>query len=164
MSLSLRLPGLNRSVPHGSWLRWYRDRFASLAPPERESLSGRFQGQLLGPAWFRFGSRLLLSALGMRGWWGKEFDAQGRGSNLVRRGKSLLPSVPIVLRHGRSKVDGRQGVQVEYPRESAWHWRFFVDELRWWDDETVLAMAHLELPLLRGLTLPFVLRRVEPGS
>lgn len=164
MSLSLRLPALPRSLPRRGWRQWYRDRFASLAPPERDSLSGRFQGQWVGPVWFRYGARLLLAVLGMRGWWGKEFDARGRGVNLVRRGKSLRPSVPIVLRKGRSQVDGRRGLQVEYPRECAWHWRLFVDELRWWDDETVLAMSHLKLPLLRRWPLPFVLHRVVPES
>lgn len=163
MNLSLRHPVLTLFPSHRSWLQWYRDRFASLAPPARDSLSGRFQGQLVGPAWFRYGAKALLAVLGMRGWWGKEFGAEGRGVNLVRRGKDLRPAVPLVLREGRSHVDGRQGVQVEYPPECSWHWRLFVDELRWWDDETVLAMSHVELPWLRRVTLPFVLRRSAPA-
>ncbi|HYI01610.1 hypothetical protein [Hyalangium sp.] len=116
----------------------------------------------MGPAWLRYGAPLLLRLLGLRGWWGKEFGADGRGVNLVRRQERLLPSVPVVLREGRSRVDGRQGVQVEYPPECPWRWRLFVDELRWWDGETLLAMSHLELPLLRGWTLPFLLHRVLP--
>ncbi len=162
MSMSLRHPALTHFPPHRSWLQWYRDRFASLAPPACGSLRGRFQGQLVGPAWFRYGARALLAVLGMRGWWGKEFDAEGRGVNLVRRGKDLRPAVPLALREGRSYVDGRQGVRVEYPPECPRRWRLFVDELRWWDDETVLAISHVKLPLLRRLTLPFVLHRFEP--
>jgi hypothetical protein len=164
MSLSLHLPALIRSSPSRGWLQWYRDRFASLAPPPRASLTGRFRGQLVGPAWFRHGAPLLLAVLGMPGWWGKEFGAQGRGVNLVRRRHGLRPSVPLVLSEAPSQVDGRQGVQVEYPRETAWHWRLFVDELRWWDDETVLAMSHVKLPLLRRLKLPFVLHRVDSAE
>jgi hypothetical protein len=162
MSLSLRLHALTHSSPSRGWLQWYRDRFASLAPPARGSLLGRFQGQLVGPAWFRHGAPLLLAVLGMRGWWGKEFGAEGRGVNLVRRRTGLRPSVPLVLREAPSHVDGRKGVRVEYPPGCAWHWRLIVDELRWWDDETVLAMSHVELPLLRRLTLPFVLHRMVP--
>jgi len=143
-------------------LEEYRARFAALAPPPRESLTGRFQGELVGPVWLRYGGPILLALLGMRGWWGKEFGADGRGVNLVRRREGLRPAVPVVLREGPSRVDGRQGVQVEYPPESPRRWRPFVDELRWWDGETLLAMSHLELPLLRGWTLPFLLHRVRP--
>ncbi|MFP2933534.1 hypothetical protein ACLESO_52010 [Pyxidicoccus sp. 3LG] len=69
--------------------------------------------------------------------------------------------MPLLLREGTSRADGRAGLQVEYPREAGWRWRPFVDELRWRDGRTLLALTHLELPLLRRLTLPFLLHR-EP--
>jgi hypothetical protein len=156
-SLLTRLPLISHT------LQEYRDRFATLAPAPRESLTGRFQGEMVGPAWLRYGGPLLLSLLGMRGWWGKEFGADGRGVNLVRRREGLKPSVPVVLREGASRVDGRQGMQVEYPPEAPPQWRPFVDELRWEDRDTLLAMSHLELPLLKRWTLPFLLHRVSPA-
>ncbi|MFP2909213.1 hypothetical protein ACLESD_30070 [Pyxidicoccus sp. 3LFB2] len=121
-------------------------------------------GEFVGPAWLRLGSPVLLAVLGMRGWWGKDFAAGAHGGvNLVRRGDGLHPSVPVLLRNGVSKADGRTGLQVEYPREAGVQWRPFVDELRWLDGRTLLALTHLELPLLRRLTLPFLLHR-EPGA
>jgi hypothetical protein len=145
------------------WRRRYEAYFSSLAPPPRGSLTGRFQGEFVGPWWLRRGAPLLLAALGMRGWWGKEFTAQGEGVNLVRRGKQLRPAVPLLLKEEPSRVDGRRGVQVKYPPEAG-HWRLFVDELRWINGKTVLAMSWLELPLLRRLRLPFLLHQVPTPS
>jgi hypothetical protein len=144
------------------WRRRYEDCFAALAPPSRDSLVGRFQGEFVGPWWLRHGAPVLLAVLGMRGWWGKDFSARGEGLNLVRRREGLRPAVPVVLREAPSRVDGQRGVQVEYPPGCAWYWRLFVDELRWLEGETVLAMSRLELPLLRRLRLPFLLHRVAP--
>ncbi|WP_205525806.1 hypothetical protein [Pyxidicoccus trucidator] len=142
----------------GEWRRL----FARLPTPQRESLPGRYRGEFVGPAWLRLGSPVLLAVLGMRGWWGKDFAAGAHGGvNLVRRRDGLRPSVPLLLRQGVSRADGRVGLQVEYPREAGFQWRPFVDELRWLDGHTLLALTHLELPGLRRLTLPFLLHR-EP--
>jgi hypothetical protein len=144
----------------GHWRRKYEAQFASLAPPPRGSLTGRFQGEFVGPLWLRLGAPVLLAVLGMPRWWGKQFTAQGEGVNLVRRGKQLRPAVPLVLREAPSRVDGQRGVQVEYPPQSA-HWRLFVDELRWLNGRTVLAMSRVNLPLLRRVRLPFLLHQVS---
>lgn len=139
-------------------LRDWRALFARLPSPERETLPGRYRGEFVGPAWLRWGSPVLLALLGMRGWWGKELAEGGqRGLNLVWRRGGPRPAVPLVLREGVSKVDGRASLQVEYPRETGWQWRPFVDELRRLDGHTLLAMTHLKLPLLHRLPLPFLL-------
>lgn len=151
-------------LPARSWRRRYLERFAALATPTRESLTGRFRGEFIGPWWLRHGAPVLLAVLGMRGWWGKDFGEDGRGRNLVRRREGLRPAVPLVLREACSSVDGRRGVQVEYPPECPWRWRLFVDELRWRDGQSLLAISRLELPLLRRLMLPFLLHRVAPAS
>ena len=87
--------------PRRHWRQQYEARFASLAPPPRGSLTGRFQ----------------------------------------------------VLREAPSRVDGRPGVQVEYPPESAAHWRLFVDELRWLELSQLYAVPWLpaDLPIVRAL-------------
>ena len=149
-------------APESTRLREWRALFARLPTPTRESLPGRYRGEFVGPAWLRLGSPVLLAVLGMRGWWGKDLAAGAHGGvNLVHRAAGLRPSVPLLLREGGSRADGRAGLQVEYPREAGWQWRPFVDELRWLDGRTLLALTHLELPLLRRLTLPFLLHR-EP--
>jgi hypothetical protein len=161
--MDVALPSVHPPPARGP-LREYRARFRDLPSPSLASLAGRFRGELVGPLWLRLAGRPLLALLGMRGWWGKEFSADGQGHNLVRRGGRLVPSEPVVLREGPSRVDGRWGVRVEYPREASWQWRLFVDELRWTDGRTLLAESHLKLPLLEWVTLPFLLRREEaPG-
>jgi hypothetical protein len=150
-------------APERARLSEWRRLFARLPTPQRESLPGRYRGEFVGPAWLRLGSPVLLAVLGMRGWWGKDFAAGAHGGvNLVRRRDGLRPSVPLLLRQGVSRADGRVGLQVEYPREAGFQWRPFVDELRWLDGHTLLSLTHLELPGLRRLTLPFLLHR-EPA-
>ena len=151
-------------APEQARLRDWRELFTRLPTPERDSLPGRYRGEFVGPAWLRLGSPVLLAVLGMRGWWGKDFAAGAHGGvNLVRRGDGLHTSVPVLLRGGVSRADGRASLQVEYPREAGVQWRPFVDELRWLDGRTLLALTHLELPGLRRLTLPFLLHR-EPEA
>jgi hypothetical protein len=150
-----------RRPPRKGGLREYRERFTALPAPSLDSLAGRYRGEFVGPLWLRLCARPLLALLGMPGWWGKELAADGRGVNLVKGEGGPRPSVPLVLCNGPSKVDGRWGVRVEYPREAAWHWRLFVDELRWTDGRTLLAQTHLKLPWVGRVTLPFLLHRVE---
>ncbi|MCP3136351.1 hypothetical protein [Pyxidicoccus xibeiensis] len=151
-------------APERARLRDWRELFSRLPVPERDTLPGRYRGEFVGPAWLRLGSPVLLALLGMRGWWGKDFAAGAHGGvNLVRRQGGLRPSVSLLLREGASRVDGRSGPRVEYPREAGLQWRPFVDELRWLDGRTLLAMTHLELPVLRRLTLPFLLHREVAG-
>lgn len=158
-------PSQVRRPPHKGRLRDYRERFAALPAPSLDSLAGRYEGEFVGPLWLRLGAKPLLALLGMPGWWGKALTADGRGLNLVKRGRGRaslpVPSVPLVLREGPSRVDGHWGVQAEYPPEAAWHWRLFVDELRWTDGRTLLAQTHLKLPLLQRVTFPFLLHRLE---
>ncbi|HZI16483.1 MAG TPA: hypothetical protein VE153_39320 [Myxococcus sp.] len=150
-------------VPEGRRLREWRALFTRLPVPERETLPGRYRGALLGPAPLKLAGRALLAVLGMRGWWGKDFAAGAHGGiNLVEREGGPRPSVPLLLREAPSALDGRQGFQVEYPREAGWQWRFFVDELRWLDGRTLLAVSYLKLPLLNRVRVPFLLRR-EPA-
>lgn len=152
-------------VPQRAGLREWRALFARLPIPERETLPGRYRGELLGPAALRLAGRALLAVLGMPGWWGKDFAAGAHGGvNLVEREGGLRPSVPLLLREGPSVVDGRQGVQVEYPREAGWQWRRFVDELRWLDGRTLLVVTHVKLPLVHRLHVPFLLRREPRGG
>ncbi|MCP3065517.1 hypothetical protein LXT21_42810 [Myxococcus sp. K38C18041901] len=162
--MSLSSPSLPSLVPvtQPRRFREWRALFVGLPTPARETLPGRYRGELLGPAWFQGLVRQGLGLLGLRGWWGKDFAPGGHGGvNLVRREGGLTRSVPLVLREGRSRVDGRESLQVEYARGAGWQWRPFVDELRWLEGRTLLAMTHLELPLVRHLTIPFLLHR-EP--
>ncbi|NTX09942.1 hypothetical protein HUA74_27485 [Myxococcus sp. CA051A] len=163
MSLSTPVTTPLALVTERRKLREWRLLFTRLPTPTRDSLPGRYRAELLGPAWFQGFAHRLLGVLGMRGWWGKDIAPGGReGANLVNRVGGVWRAVPLVLREGTSRVDGRTSLQVEYTPEVGWQWRPFVDELRWLEGRTLLAMTHLELPVLRRLTFPFLLHR-EPS-
>jgi hypothetical protein len=64
---------------------------------------------------------------------------------------------------GRSRLDGRDGVELVYlpedGRPAPLPWRWVRDELRAVDADTILGMTVVDLPLLRRFAFPFLLRR-----
>ncbi|NVJ27541.1 MULTISPECIES: hypothetical protein [Myxococcus] len=160
MSLTTQVAPPLALAPEHHTLREWRLLFTRLPTPSREALPGRYRAELLGPSWFQGFAHRLLGVLGMRGWWGKDIAPGGReGANLVNRVGGIWRAVPLVIREGTSRVDGRTSLQVEYTPEVGRQWRPWVDELRWLEGRTLLAMTHLELPVLRHLTFPFLLHR-----
>lgn len=121
--------------------------------PDPASLSGHHRGQLLGPAWSRALQRALLRALGLPRWWGKRIDGDGSGCNLVNDGRKQV--TPFRLHHRRSIVDGRPCLLLEYVAGPPLGW--VVDELRLLGDGVLVGLSRIDLPLLRRLSLPFLL-------
>lgn len=58
-----------------------------------------------------------------------------------------------------SLVDGRAGLSLHYGPTAPRPWRWVRDELRAFDDDTLLCMTVIELPLLKHLSFPFLLLR-----
>lgn len=135
----------------------FKSIFASLSPPEMHSLQGVYQGEFTGPLWLRktAGPSLLLA--GMGGWWGKEFQPDGTGVNLVYRGGQLRPHFAIHLAAMPSLVDGKLGVTVQYPKDNPFPWPLVVDELRSLDETNLLGLTIVNVGLLRKLAFPFLL-------
>jgi cholesterol oxidase len=96
----------------------------------------------------------------MPGWYGKRFDAQGKGINLLQRNGKLEPVVPMDVRVEPSKLDGKPAAVVHYPATSQFPWHFVLDELRAWEGATLLGMTFVDVPVLRGMPLPFLIHRV----
>jgi hypothetical protein len=95
--------------------------------------------------------------LGLGGWWGKHFTADGSGMNLVRRGGELRRIFPIRLVPAPSLLDGRPCLSVRYKPECPYPWPHVVDELRSLDERTLLGMTMVNTGVLRKLALPFLL-------
>lgn len=60
---------------------------------------------------------------------------------------------------GMSLVDGQQGVALNYGADAPIPWRWVKDEMRILDDQTYLCMTVIDLPFIRKLSFPFILRR-----
>ena len=140
--------------------------FREAPEPALDTLVGVHEGSFAGPAFVRLPAPLFMVLTGMPGWFGKEFDppgsdpAQLSGRNLVRRRGAVHPSIPMQAQVAPSRVDGRLALVLSYPSDARWPWRRTTDELRPLDDQTLLGVGFVDAPLIRGLPLPFLLRRL----
>lgn len=162
-------------VDPGSSLRALTARFvqagASGGAPELAMLTGRHQAHRVGPLWIRLLAPGFLAITGMPGWWGKEFpsvagaDAAERleGHNLIERGGTVAPSLPMQATIRPSRVDGRPAIVATYPPTAPFPWRSVVDELRPVDTGVLLGLS-FGIPLAPRGGIPFVLIRAATGS
>lgn len=132
--------------PHAS-LSELRTAFRSARPPALSALVGDFHGSVIGPAWMRRSAPLLFRLTGMGAWCGKRFDAPESGEELlfgenrIRRNGKRVSSVPMRARIGASRVDHRPALIVTYFPEAPWPWRGVTDELRPYDDTTLVGLT-----------------------
>lgn len=149
-------------------LRSLRALFASLHPPLEAQRRGFFRASFVGPAWLRWTAPPSLALAGLPGWQGKRFLGPTTATNVVRRAGREVEAMTMQVVSGPSQVDGQPGVALHYLPESGrpapMPWRWVRDELRVLDDDTWLCMTVINLPLLRRLSFPFLLRREDAGS
>jgi hypothetical protein len=140
----------------------FKPLFRTLSAPEPALLTGAFRAEFTGPSWLRKISGPGLALLGLGGWWGKTFAADGTGANLVYRKGALQRKFPIQVVLAPSVVDGKPSLAVHYTHDCPFPWPQVVDELRSLDEATLLGLTYGNAPALRGLLLPFLLHRHEP--
>ena len=148
--------------PEDQSLLELRRRFRRLPAPELTEIAGVYAGSFPPPAAYGLACRSAMAATGLPGWRGKRFAEPAPGAteadvfNLVRRGREVKP---LRARIASSFGDGAPALVCTYrPRETP-PYRWIRDEFRRWDERTLLALSFLDVPLLRGPGLPFVLRR-----
>jgi hypothetical protein len=137
-----------------------RARFQRLPAPGLDAIGGRHDGAFPGPGAYALACRCAMAATGLAGWHGKRFDPPARdareahGVNLVHGGEAK----PMVARIAPSLTDGRPALVCTYRPQETPPYRWVRDEFRRWDEETLLGLAFLDVPVLPRLGLPFVLR------
>jgi hypothetical protein len=145
------------ALPLDAPLSRYRSLFLSLPPLRAEDFDGAYDGLLLGPAWFQLAFRRMLDAGGLRGWRGKEFH-EGKGLNLVERGGTVEKIARMrITGVFPSRLDGQPTLSLGY--ESKGPLGKIRDEIRRYDERTVLGMTYVDRPVLSALPMPFGLRR-----
>lgn len=140
-------------------LRRIRQVFESLEPAPASMRDGFFRARFIGPWWLRASAGPSVALSGLPGWQGKRFLDADTATNVLRGRAGSVEKLRMRCREGRSLVDGRPGIALHYGSEAVPPWRWIVDELRALDDDTLLGMTVIDLPLLRGLAFPFLLRR-----
>lgn len=137
--------------------------FTSLPAPHPAMRQGFFRASFVGPAWLRLSARPSLELSGLPGWQGKKFLNADDATNILRKGDKLSESLAMRVTPGTSQIDGKQGLALHYvpqngkPAPAPWRW--VRDELRAIDDNTILGMTVINLPVLRHFAFPFLLTR-----
>lgn len=134
-----------------------RTLFTQLPPVAPETMATAYRAAFVGPWWLRRTAAPALALLGLGGWWGKWFDGDGNGRNIVHRRGRLQWAMPITVAERPSLIDGQPCLAVLYPHSSPFPWRYVVDELRRLDEERLLGLTIADLPGLRRIAFPFLL-------
>ncbi len=138
-----------------------RKRFGGLPAPDLDALAGRYSGGFPQPRAYELACRWGMAATGLGGWHGKRFETPGAGAteahvtNLVRSDEVK----PMVARIDSSLHDGAPALVCTYRPDETPPYRWVRDEFRAWDERTLLGLAVLDVPVLRAVGFPFVLRR-----
>lgn len=145
-----------------------RRAWSSLTPALATDLVGDHEAEFVAP--LRRVAPFGLGLIGLPRWYGKRFalapDGSVTGVNLLRavsRGLELAElqeTMPMTVRDGVSKIDGRPAVIIDYAPGTRAPWPWVRDELRLLDEGTVVGMTVVDV---RGLSwaggTPFLLRR-----
>lgn len=148
----------DRSLPE------LRRRFRRLPAPGLAEVAGIYAGSFPRPAAYGRACRSAMAMTGLPAWRGKRFAEPAPGAaeayvvNLVRGGREVKP---LLARIASSVEDGEPALVCTYRARETPPYRWIRDEFRRWDERTLLALSFLDVPVLRGPGLPFVLRRID---
>lgn len=145
-------------------VKFFREEFARLDAVSEASATGEYRARYVGPVLLRALAKMSNPLLGLPGWIGKRIDGNGHAVNRLKNAGVVRDACPMIVRSGKSMVDGGQSLILSYPTGSPWLLRFFSDELRQLDNQTILGFAVIDLPLIRASPLPFLLHKVIPGA
>ena len=141
-----------------------RQLFNTLSPAGPDLRNGFFRARFIGPAWLRLSAGPCVALSGLPGWQGKRFLDSSQATNILLRHGKVQEKFHMQCSERPSLIDGRPGVDLSYGEQGPIPWRWLRDELRVLDENTLLGMTVIDLPLLRNLAFPFLLSRDhEPG-
>lgn len=142
-------------------IRAYLSLFEALPAPDDALVNGQYLAEFIGPSWLTAIAPRLLPLGGLAGWAGKSFKENGDAINLLYKGSELAERVPMLRRTERSAIDTNTGLTLTYDKRAPLPLRSLRDELRSLDNNTLLGMTIVDLPLIKRLPMPFLLRRMS---
>lgn len=131
--------------------------FAVLPVPVVEDLTGDWDVSYLGPRVLRMVAPHALGALGLPGWAGKRFTADGSGTNRLHDGTTRLV---MTVRANISRVDGEPVAAITYGHDAPLPWPRVIDEVRQLDADRLLCVTVFDVPGGNRNATPFLLTRV----
>lgn len=137
----------------------FKKQFLELKAPESFP-TGNYQAEWLGPKWFQNSARFSLNFMSFRHWWGKSFDGSEIAYNLFLPPHSteFQMRYPMNLSIGKSRLDGKPSLILEYTKNAPFPWPYFVDEFRVLNGTDLLGMNYSKLSPF--LALPFLIRKI----
>lgn len=137
-------------------LAGWRSTFHGLAAPEQAACNGFWRVEFVGPFWLRYSAPWTIALSGLPGWQGKQFFSTTAAVNVLRGEKTCLP---MQVLQERSWLDGKPALVCRYGETSPLPWRYVRDEFRALTPTSWLGMTMIDLPGLRQVGWPFVLRQ-----
>lgn len=133
--------------------------FNQLPAVSEKFRTGFYRASFIGPWWLRISAMPSIAMSGLSGWQGKKFFDVDTATNILKTKDGLKEKLQMSCKVGSSLVDGQQGVALHYGVNAPIPWRWVKDEMRVLDDQTLLCMTVIDLPILRKMSFPFLLRR-----
>lgn len=133
--------------------------YSSLPVPDAKIRHGFFRASFIGPFWMRLSGKPTLELTGLPGWQGKRFITDGTATNVLLRKGERVDALNMTVQDVTSYVDGSAGVALRYGADAPAPWRWVRDELRAIDDNTLLGITFVDVPVLRHFPMPFLLER-----
>lgn len=137
----------------------YRALYSSLEVPDPVSVNGPYRAEFIGPRFLVHAVPKFLPLGGLPGWYGKVFKQDNQAINLLRKRNDIVEAVPMVREVRASGFDDKPALVLTYDKRAPLMLRLLVDEFRSLDADTLLGLTIVDLPLMRKLVLPFLLRR-----
>lgn len=134
--------------------------YQKLKPAPMEMRQGIYQAQFIGPWWITKSAGPSLSLSGLAGWYGKRFIQSDKATNLLMNRGEKSEKLEMRCADVVSLIDGAPTVALSYGEKAPMPWRWVIDELRTYDDQTLLCMTIVQLPILRHFPFPFILCRM----
>ncbi|TGK50803.1 hypothetical protein [Leptospira kanakyensis] len=135
-----------------------KKQFLELKAPESFPV-GNFKAEWIGPKWFQTGASFSLNFMSFRHWWGKSFDGSEIAYNLFLppNKTEFQMRYPMNLSIGKSKIDEKPSLILEYTKNAPFPWPFFIDEFRILNQTDFLGMSYNKFT--PKLALPFLIRK-----
>ena len=136
-----------------------RSMYKTLPSTPSNMCTGEYKAEFIGPWWLRKSAAPSLHLSGLGGWFGKKFLNASTVTNILINSGQRIEILQMRCLEEPSLLDGQVTVALHYGPNSPIPWRWVVDELRQLDDQTMLCMTVINLPILRNFSFPFILSR-----
>jgi hypothetical protein len=133
--------------------------YTKLPSANEHARVGDYQAQFIGPWWLRKSAAPSLVLSGLPGWVGKRFIDSNRVTNILLLDGKNIEKFEMQCIEQLSFIDNKPTLALNYGSSAPIPWRWIVDELRQLDENTMLCMTIINLPLLKNFSFPFLLSR-----